>query len=201
MLLLFLLTAVLLCALLTIWWWQRERLTHRLSTVEVITVAEFPSYHLGNRRPLYIYLPPHYHHSQQTYKSLYINDGQDMAALKLHHTLAVLIARQQIEPLVVIAIPTTDERLQEYGTAIAANAQGLGNKAAQYGCFVTEEVMPFMQQNYRVRECAAETAVLGASLGGFVRRLTWPGTTQIVLAWLACSLALFGGGRRQMRRP
>jgi enterochelin esterase-like enzyme len=161
-----LLTAVFLAWLGLVWWWQRRRRHSLLATVEVITVPDFYSHHLENARPLHIYLPPHYHHTKQTYKTLLVNDGQDMAALHLRHTLATLYARHQIEPLVVVAIPTNEERLEEYGTAVAANVRGLGSKAALYARFVTEEVLPFVRQNFRASERGVDTAILGASLGG-----------------------------------
>jgi enterochelin esterase-like enzyme len=162
----FLVPAVLLIiAIVVIRWYQKERHARHLATVEVVTVPDFASAYLGNTRPLYIYLPPGYHAATQAYKTLYLNDGQDREALKLRETLATLYARQQIEPIVVVAIPTNEERLQEYGTAVAANSRGLGDKAADYGRFVVEEVMPYVKQNYRVQE-AENTAVLGASLGG-----------------------------------
>lgn len=160
------LTAVLLAGVGVAWWWHRRRLHALLATVEVITVPDFYSHHLENARPLYIYLPPHYHRTDQTYKLLLVNDGQDREALHLQQTLATLAARRQMEPVVVVAIPTNEERLAEYGTAVAANARGLGSKAALYALFVIEELLPFVRQNFRVSERAADTAVLGASLGG-----------------------------------
>ncbi|MCL4263692.1 MAG: esterase family protein [Anaerolineae bacterium] len=160
------LTAVLLAGLGLAWWWHRRRLHSLLATVEVITVPDFYSHHLENARPLHIYLPPQYHHTNQTCKTLLINDGQDREALHLQQTLATLYARRQIEPLVVVAIPTNEDRLEEYGTAVAPNARGLGSRAALYTLFVIEELLPFMRQNFRVSERAADTGILGASLGG-----------------------------------
>lgn len=160
------LTAVLLAGVGVAWWWHRRRLHTLLATVEAITVPDFYSHHLENARPLHIYLPPHYHHTDQTYKLLLVNDGQDREALHLQQTVATLYARRQIEPLVVVAIPTNEERLAEYGTAVAANARGLGSKAARYTLFVTKEVLPYVRQNFRVSERGVDTVILGASLGG-----------------------------------
>lgn len=147
-------------------WWQRRAEQRLLALIEPVTVPDFASVHLGNQRPLTIYLPPDYHQSTAVYGSLYVNDGQDVASLQLRHTLATLLSRGQIKPIVVVAIPTNEARLQEYGTAVAANAQGLGREAAAYGRFVSQEVVPYVQAHYRVKREAAHTAVLGASLGG-----------------------------------
>ncbi|HRQ36734.1 MAG TPA: alpha/beta hydrolase-fold protein [Chloroflexota bacterium] len=162
----FLLAVVLLAGFGIVWWRRRQHTQALLSSVEVVTVPDFYSHHLDNARPLTIFLPPHYHHTDQSYKLLFINDGQDAEALHLRQTLATLYARRQIEPLVVVAIPTNEERLEEYGTAVAANRRGLGSKAALYARFVTNELLPVIRQTFRVSERAVDTAVLGASLGG-----------------------------------
>jgi enterochelin esterase-like enzyme len=161
-----LLTAVLLALLGFAWWQRRRRAQQLLAAIHVITVPDFYSHHLDNTRPLYIYLPPDYHHNDQTCQLLLVHDGQDREALHLQQTLATLFARRQLEPLVAVAVPTNEERLEEYGTAVAPNARGLGSKAALYTLFVLEELLPFMRQNFRVSERAADTAILGASLGG-----------------------------------
>ncbi len=158
-------TAVLL--LLFFIWRARKRHHDLLTTVEVVTIADVYSKHLDNQRDIQVFLPPNYHDSQdRSYKSLYINDGQDMEVLRLRETLARLYQRQQIEPLVVIAVPTNAERLHEYGTAVAPNAQNLGTKAPEYARFIVEEVVPLIRSKFAVSELGMDTAVLGASLGG-----------------------------------
>lgn len=161
------LVTILLVGLLTgVVWWVRRREARLVTAVEVVTVADFASEHLGNKRRLYIFLPPHYRETQTRYPVLYLNDGQDVGQLRLRETLARLMANGRLHPLIVVAIPTTADRLQEYGTAVAANAQGLGGRAAQYSRFVVEEVRPWINQEFRTDTDAAKTAVLGASLGG-----------------------------------
>lgn len=157
-------TAVLVTLLLifAVWgrWW-RERLA---AAVQVVTLRDFASRHLDNVRDVQVFLPPGYAGGTEHYPALYLNDGQDVGQLGLRETLARLMARGQIVPLLVVAIPTNEERLQEYGTAVSANAQGFGTKAALYNRFVTEELRPYINREFRGRE--GGTAVLGASLGG-----------------------------------
>ncbi|MBP6802604.1 MAG: esterase family protein [Chloroflexi bacterium] len=161
------LVTILLAGLLAGFVWQaRRREARLLATVEVVEVADFASRYLDNKRPLHIFLPPHYRETQTRYPVLYLNDGQDVGQLRLRETLARLMAHGRIQPLIVVAIPTTADRLQEYGTAVAANAQGLGSLAAQYNRFVVEEVRLWVNQEFRTETDAAKTAVLGASLGG-----------------------------------
>ncbi|MBK8989415.1 MAG: hypothetical protein IPM39_25700, partial [Chloroflexi bacterium] len=54
------LTAVLSALLAGFIWWAGRRQARLLATIEVVTAADFASRHLGNKRPLHIFLPPHY---------------------------------------------------------------------------------------------------------------------------------------------
>ena len=147
-------------------WYNQQRHRRLLATVPEL-VQTVRSTHLGQERTIYVYLPPAYKlDDRATYPTLYINDGQDRAALRLRETLAVLYARREIRPFLVIAIPTNENRLQEYGTAVSVNAQGLGQQAAEYGRFVTEELIPHIESHFRVQTTANSRAMLGASLGG-----------------------------------
>lgn len=157
------LTLLVLVLLVLFIWRARREQSRLLATVDIVTLEDVAAHNLGHARPIYVYLPPGYHSSSRTYPVLYVNDGQDREALRLHQTLAHLFARKQIRPLIVVAIPTGDHRLQEYGTAIAPNAQGLGARAGQYSDFVTDELMPRVASQFRTTSLAA---FLGASLGG-----------------------------------
>jgi enterochelin esterase-like enzyme len=161
-----LITAVLLILLYILYRLNHRRRDNLLATVQVVTIESDRSEHLQNNRSLYIYLPPNYDEQAQNYPVLYLNDGQDRQQLKLHETLAELYDRRQIEPIIVVAIPTNNDRLQEYGTAVAPNAQGLGTKAAEYGRFLAQELMPLINDQYRTKQDPAHTAVAGMSLGG-----------------------------------
>lgn len=133
-----------------------------------IEVENFYSKSLNNKRKIEIFLPPGYNTSNTStrYKVLYANDGQDMSSLELKKTLEDLYASQKIEKIIVVAIYATSERTREYGTAGIPNAQGLGNKAAAYNQFVISEVMPYINHTFLTLEGAANTAIMGASLGG-----------------------------------
>jgi enterochelin esterase-like enzyme len=157
-------TAVLLGLLVFFYWLNRRRFARLLAAVQVVSVEDVASQFLEKSRTLYVYLPPGYsEQGERYYRVLYLNDGQDREQLNLHETLARLYARRVIEPIIVVAIPTGAARLQEYGTAAAPNAQGLGKKAGQYTRFLIEEVMPLVDKQFRTRPGAA---ILGASLGG-----------------------------------
>ncbi|MCA9961776.1 MAG: esterase family protein [Anaerolineales bacterium] len=161
-----LITAVLtlLIIFFTVWArWQRQKC---VETVTCVTLPAFPSRHLGNVRDISLFLPPGYTATNGAYPVLYLNDGQDVMPLRLRETMAALIARGKIAPLIVVAIPTNEDRLHEYGTAVTINAQGLGSKASAYTKFIIEELMPHINQTLPVSRQPAHTAFLGMSLGG-----------------------------------
>jgi enterochelin esterase family protein len=139
------------------------------SSVVVKTVERFRSKQLHNQRGMTIYLPSDYDHQlDRHYKVLYVNDGQDMPAVKMAETLAALIAQNEIESIIVVAIHATRDRLQEYGTAGMPNARGLGKKARKYSFFVLDEVLPYINRRYRTLTGAVNTAIMGWSLGGLM---------------------------------
>ena len=141
------------------------------SPVTVKTVERFRSRQLHNQRVITVFLPPDYDqhaNADRHYKVLYVNDGQDMPAIKMADTLAALMAQGEIEPIIVVALHATRDRLQEYGTAGIPNARGLGRKARKYSFFVLDEVLPYINRRYRTLTGPANTAIMGFSLGGLM---------------------------------
>ena len=163
----FWLTAVLTLTILLTLYEAKRRRAALLATVAVVQLPEFASQALGNSREMTVFLPPGYNQAaNRRYPTLYVNDGQDQAALQIRETLANLFQRRQIPPIIVVAVPTTADRLQEYGTAVCPNAQNLGTKAGEYGRFLTTELMPAINQQFRTSQNPAEIGIFGVSLGG-----------------------------------
>jgi enterochelin esterase family protein len=146
-------------------------MTSSIRPVSIKTVERFRSKQLHNQRAVSIFLPPDYDthaNADRSYKVLYVNDGQDMPAIKMADTLAALIAQHEIEPIIVVAIHATRDRLQEYGTAGIPNARGLGRRARKYSFFVLDEVLPYINRRYRTLTGPVNTAIMGWSLGGLM---------------------------------
>src|SRR5512135_2427255 len=146
-------------------------MTSAIRPVITKTVERFRSKQLHNQRVITVFLPPDYDrpaNADRYYKVLYVNDGQDMPAIRLADTLAALIAHHEIEPIVVVAIHATRERLQEYGTAGVPNARGLGKRARKYSFAVLDEVLPYINRRYRALTGPVNTAIMGFSLGGLM---------------------------------
>jgi predicted alpha/beta superfamily hydrolase len=72
-----------------------------------------------------------------------------------------------VEPLIIVGIYNTGKsRIREY-TPTSVPRLG-GGRADRYGKFLLEEVMPFMDREYRVERGPSRTGIGGSSLGGLV---------------------------------
>jgi enterochelin esterase family protein len=110
----------------------------------------------------------------EAWPTLYLNDGQDVAALQLEDTLGRLYLAGDIRPLVLVAIPSVNRR-REYGASngrvslpcdFGDGRPGQGDRALEYERFVTGELVPHIRATFRVSRDPRDTGVLGESLGG-----------------------------------
>lgn len=123
-----------------------------------------------------VYLPPGYDRaSGQRYPVLYLNDGQDSAAMGLPRTLAELRAAHAIKPAIVVAIDMPKDRMATYGLSDPVLGRSLtghsrvgpiGTDAHAYSEWVTRQLVPYMDSHYRTQASASGRTVLGGSLGG-----------------------------------
>jgi enterochelin esterase-like enzyme len=132
---------------------------------------------LPDKRDILVYVPPGYEgEAERRYPVLYLNDGQNLFdprtsfipgrtwQVQEHADAAILTA--EVEPLLIVGIYNTPARLSEY-THERDGKMGGGN-AAQYGLTLTEEILPFIAERYRVRTDRDSTGLGGSSLGGLV---------------------------------
>ncbi len=134
-----------------------------------VTIESLPvvSHFLGNARTLNFYLPPDYaSQPQRRYKVLYVNDGQDLPVMGLEQDLNALYAAAELEPMIVVGIPASDDRGDEYGTGLIKNVDGAGARAQDYIDFLLQEVVPLANSHYRTLRGPQNTALIGWSLGG-----------------------------------
>jgi predicted alpha/beta superfamily hydrolase len=138
---------------------------------------DFPSALLGNRRTLSVHLPPGYDDAPaRRYPVLYLHDGQNLfdpalaafgVAWEADATADRLAAAGRIEPVILVGIANTPERLDEYAVHRDGRARA-GGRGRLYGRFVVEEVKPFIDRQYRTRPGREDTAVAGSSMGGLI---------------------------------
>lgn len=135
----------------------------------------FHSSLLSNDRDVTVYLPPGYEQQQdRQYPVLYMNDGQNLfddetayvrgLTWKLAESADEAIAADEVEPLVIVGVANAGERrLAEY-TPTRDWKMG-GGEADTYGRMLTEELLPYIAAQYRVRTDEASTGLGGSSLG------------------------------------
>jgi len=145
----------------------------------------FPSKVLGNRRDVWVYLPPGYRRlPRRRYPVLYMHDGQNVfdaatafAGVEwgVDETAERLIRKHAIEPLIIVAVANMGEdRIHEYApTAGVIDAKAKRTKRSRglarvYGQFLVEELKPYIDKKYRTRREAESTGLGGSSLGGLV---------------------------------
>jgi enterochelin esterase-like enzyme len=148
-------------------WLARRRWSLRLAAVAVEDMPPIHSRWLPEPRPAHVYLPPLYAKAlDRTYPLLLLNDGQEAGALHLRQTLARLYAEGKLQPVIVVAIPATARRLEEYGTSAQPNVQGFGASADDYAHFVVDELLPELRARFRLADGASQAGIAGMSLGG-----------------------------------
>lgn len=112
---------------------------------------------LGRLRGLSVYTPPGYDKSRTRYPTLYLQhgsgDNQDTWTVhgKAHWILDNLIAQGRAKPMVIVMMD---------GHA------GQENNTALFERDLLEDVLPFIEVNYRVKADAASRGIVGLSMGG-----------------------------------
>ncbi|KJF67091.1 esterase [Rhizobium nepotum] len=158
-----------------------------------LRLVTIPSKALKSQRQTYIYTPPGYSDSSAPLPVLYLYHGfGDTVASwvsqgRAPQILDNLLAEKKIEPMIVV-IPDTEADIPE---AIPENFPGADRRKNFYPLNaiavdqeLMEDLIPYMRQNYRVRDDAEGRAVVGLSQGGYqalVSGLTHLGT----FGWVA----------------
>ncbi|MFI5361262.1 MAG: alpha/beta hydrolase [Elusimicrobiota bacterium] len=138
-------------------------------------IRNFPSEALGNSRTIAVYLPPGYESSSERYPVLYMQDGQNLFdastayngnSWDINETCVRMMLSGELPPFIVAAVYNTKARTDEY-TPVADEKYGGGNGEA-YGKFLIKELKPYIDANLRTLPDAANTGIMGSSLGGLI---------------------------------
>jgi len=146
-----------------------------------------PSLFLGKDRGVHVYLPASYRtDSRRHYPVLYLHDGQNVfssgrtaptfgwGSWELNRTVDELCRKNKMQEIIMVGVDNSSARPEEY---VGRRHQGeFSPKTAfeKYEEFLTRELKPRMDSEYRTLPEAAHTAVMGSSLGGLC---------SLVLAW------------------
>ena len=170
--------------------------TPTVSSGKLVEYPEFPSSYLG-KRMVRVWLPEGYRTSEK-YQVLYVHDGQmlwDAATTwnqqewQLDEHLSLLQKTQKIKPTIVVAIDNAGKsRHAEYFPQKPFESLSLKKQDSLYALyrnpdqilfqgkiysdhylkFLTNELNPFIDQNYSTHRDASHTFIMGSSMGGLI---------------------------------
>lgn len=154
----------------------------------IVTLSDFHATKLNNDRTIYIYLPPNYEAgTEQRYPALYIHDGQNVfdestsssgVSWGLHKKADDLIAKGKIPEILIVAIEFKD-RTKEFcyyswdkkhieWNEYASFDYSIEGKGDEYADFIIHDLKPYIDHNFRTLPDKDNTALMGASGGGFI---------------------------------
>ncbi|HSK79201.1 MAG TPA: alpha/beta hydrolase-fold protein [Thermoanaerobaculia bacterium] len=132
-------------------------------------------------REVQVWLPPGYDKEpERRYPVLYMHDGQNVfdssqmgMEWQVDETAGRLVEAGAIEPLIVVAVASTEARTDEYRPYVHEYEEDgrkfkEGGKTGLYARLLLEELKPFIDRTYRTLTDASHTGVGGASYGGLV---------------------------------
>jgi len=151
---------------------------------------------LVQARNIEIWLPAEYDsNSKETYPVLYMQDGQNVfnpetsmhkIAWEADDTAAKLITVKRLKPFIIVSIWNTNLRYLEYFPEKAAANFTKEDKAIfektkeqaklngkellgdEYLKFLTQELKPYIDKNYRTKPDMANTSICGSSMGALI---------------------------------
>jgi metallo-beta-lactamase class B len=158
-------------------WRNPKTVTPRVASASAsvsILSTEFEMPQLGRARRVWIYLPPDYATSKRRYPVLYMHDGQNVfdAATSfagewgVDEALDSLIARGDSGVIVVATDHGGAKRFDEYSPW--KNERYGGGEGDGYVEFIVKTLKPHIDQRYRTRPDARNTAIAGSSMGGLI---------------------------------
>lgn len=129
---------------------------------------------LNKERRIWVYLPPNYETSTESYPVLYMHDGQNVfdettsyaGEWQVDEILNKLYQEKDFK-LIVIGIDNGGEsRMNEYSPW--ENLQFGEAQGEAYINFIVETLKPFIDKNYRTLTTNNNTAMMGSSMGGLI---------------------------------
>jgi predicted alpha/beta superfamily hydrolase len=177
-----------------------------------LRLHEFRSRIFRNSRFLRVWLPPGYDDAANHttfYPVLYLNDGQNLfesasafggVEWQVDETADRLIGEGVVPPMIIVGIDNTGrDRLREYMPHRSMHPMMLRVQGKYYPDFLVKEVMPFVEQKYRVATRPEDTGLGGSSLGALIALYTVIARPGIVGKLLLESPSLWISNRQIIR--
>jgi len=143
---------------------------------------------LGGERGVHVYLPGSYRtDTLRHYPVLYLHDGQNVfsssgtdttsgwGSWELDRIADELCRQKKMQEVIMVGIDNSSARTEEYsGKRLVQGGPSAKTIFEKYEEFLTRELKPWMDREYRTLPEPAHTAVMGSSLGGLC---------SLVLVW------------------
>ncbi len=146
----------------------------------LLTIENFASAYLETSRDIRICLPCGYSAAAECrYPVLYVHDGQNLftdaraysgQSWQLHRVVDELIQAGRIDPIVLVAIDHAGpERLAEFAHQDRYyNGHIIQARGRDYENFIIDELKPHIDSLFHTATTAANTGLMGSSMGGLV---------------------------------
>jgi enterochelin esterase-like enzyme len=182
------------------------------SVVGDLRLHEFSSRIYRNTRLLRVWLPPNYDAAENAtrhYPVFYLNDGQNLfdratafggVEWQVDETADRLIKEGRIPPLIIVGIDNTGvDRIKEFLPYRSFSPPVLRSQGKRYPDFLMNEVMPFIDERYRIARGQENTGLGGSSLGALISLYTAIDRPRTFGGLLLESPSLFVSNRRMLK--
>ncbi len=152
---------------------DKKSITTAAKNVSVLA-KDFEIPQLKRKRRVWMYLPPGYDKSKESYPVVYMHDGQNLfdtntsfsGEWEVDETLNKLFEEKNLKLIVVGIDNGGAKRLDEYSPW--THKEYGGGEGEAYTRFIVNTLKPYIDQNYRTLSGRNNTAIIGSSMGGLI---------------------------------
>ena len=147
---------------------------HTASKNVKVLFDSFPAKSLNTFKQISIYLPPSYNRSKKRYPVIYMNDGESLfdqaytdngKEWNLDEVLDSLNDQGKGE-FIVVGISSGENRFVEYSHKTKKKIKE--PKGKHYLSFITNDLLPYINNNFRTKTGPENTSIGGSSMGGLI---------------------------------
>ena len=149
-----------------------------LNTGESFT---FDSKIMGEKRTIVVHLPSGYEKNKSSYPVLYITDGE-IHTTHTSGTVDYLAKFRLIPEMIVVGVVNTDRNRDLRPTPIDKQQEGIIEGADRFLNFISEEVIPMIDNNYRTLSYKIFSGTSYGGLFGINAFLTRPNIFDAIIA-------------------
>jgi predicted alpha/beta superfamily hydrolase len=177
-----------------------------------LRLHEFRSRIFKNTRFLRVWLPPGYDNAEngeRHYPVLYLNDGQNLFESStafggvewgVDESADRLIREGAVPPMIIVGLDNTGkDRVREYMPHRSMHPMMLRVLGRHYPDFLIKEVMPFVENTYRVATSPENTGLGGSSLGALIALYTAIARPGVIGRLLLESPSLWASNRQVIK--